>query len=130
MRSSNDVIETSSARRRPAVERKAWLAAAAAALGAVAASTCCIVPLVLFTLGVGGAWIGVLTGLAVYKWYIFAATALCLAIGFRLVYRPPAFAHGACASRAAARSTRVALWASTALVVAAVVLPYASLWLV
>jgi mercuric ion transport protein len=28
-------------------------------LGALAASSCCIIPLVLFTLGIGGAWIGI-----------------------------------------------------------------------
>jgi len=33
-------------------------------IGALVASSCCIVPLVLFSLGVGGAWIGNLTALA------------------------------------------------------------------
>ena len=33
-------------------------------LGAVAASSCCLVPLALFGIGVGGAWIGYLTRLA------------------------------------------------------------------
>ncbi|WP_342634038.1 mercuric transporter MerT family protein [Mesorhizobium waimense] len=33
-------------------------------LGALAASSCCIVPLVLFSLGIGGAWISNLTALA------------------------------------------------------------------
>jgi mercuric ion transport protein len=36
-------------------DRKAGLAAAGGVLGALAASSCCMVPLVLFALGIGGA---------------------------------------------------------------------------
>ena len=43
------------------------LVAAGGILGALAASSCCIVPLILFSLGIGGAWIGNLTALAPYK---------------------------------------------------------------
>lgn len=63
------------------------LLAAGGILGAVAASSCCIVPLVLFGLGVSGAWIGNLTRLAPYQPYFFAATAACLGYGYWLVYR-------------------------------------------
>jgi MerT mercuric transport protein len=38
-------------------------------LGAIAASSCCIAPLVLFSLGISGAWIGNLTALAPYQPY-------------------------------------------------------------
>jgi mercuric ion transport protein len=34
---------------------------------ALAASSCCVIPLVLFTLGVSGAWISHLTALAPYQ---------------------------------------------------------------
>jgi mercuric ion transport protein len=63
------------------------LIAAGGVLGALAASSCCIVPLVLFGLGVSGAWIGNLTRLAPYQPYFLAATAACLGYGYRLVYR-------------------------------------------
>jgi mercuric ion transport protein len=56
-------------------------------LGALAASSCCIVPLVLFGLGVSGAWIGNLTRLAPYQPYFIAATAACLGGGYWLLYR-------------------------------------------
>jgi mercuric transport protein len=47
-----------------------------AALGAaVAASACCTVPLVLVSLGIGGAWVSGLTALAPYRW-IFVTVAL------------------------------------------------------
>ncbi|MGH6856888.1 MAG: mercuric transporter MerT family protein [Methylocella sp.] len=67
-------------------------------LGAIAASSCCIAPLVLFSLGIGGAWIGNLTALAPYQPYFIAATLACLGYGYWLVYRPR---KGACAEGAA-----------------------------
>lgn len=42
---------------------------------AVAASACCTIPLVLVSLGVGGAWLGTLTALAPYRW-IFVGVAV------------------------------------------------------
>jgi len=67
----------------------ARLAAAGGILGALAASACCILPLVLFTLGISGAWIGNLTALAPYQPYSLATTAVFLGVGYYLVYRRP-----------------------------------------
>ena len=61
--------------------------AAGGVIGALAASSCCIVPLVLFGLGVSGAWIANLTQLAPYQPYFIAATVACLAGGYGLLYR-------------------------------------------
>jgi mercuric ion transport protein len=63
------------------------LIAAGGVIGALAASSCCILPLVLFGLGVSGAWIGNLTRLAPYQPYFIAATAACLGGGYWLRYR-------------------------------------------
>jgi mercuric ion transport protein len=63
------------------------LVAAGGILGAIAASSCCIAPLVLFSLGSSGAWIGNLTALAPYQPYFIAATLACLGHGYWLVYR-------------------------------------------
>ena len=56
-------------------------------LGALAASSCCIAPLVLFALGVSGAWIANLSQLAPYQPYFIAAAAGCLGAGYWLVHR-------------------------------------------
>ena len=56
-------------------------------LGALAASSCCVLPLVLFSIGVSGAWIGNLTALAPYQPYFIAATLACLGYGYWLVSR-------------------------------------------
>ena len=69
------------------VQRGQALIAAGGMLGALAASSCCILPLVLFSLGVGGAWIGNFTRLAPYQPYFIAATLLFLGCGYWLVYR-------------------------------------------
>jgi len=98
-------------------------------LGALAASSCCIVPLVLFTLGIGGAWIGNLTALAPYQPLFVAGTAGLLGYGFYLVYWKPrrACAEGtACARPIPNRFVRLALWIATALVIAAFAFNYAA----
>jgi mercuric ion transport protein len=70
-------------------------------LGANAASSCCIAPLVLFSLGISGAWIGNLTALAPYQPYFIAATLACLGYGYWLVYcrKNIACAEGAACAR-------------------------------
>jgi hypothetical protein len=62
--------------------------AAGGVLGALAASSCCILPLVLFSLGISGAWIGNLTALAPYKPYFAAATG-CSDTAITLFIRSP-----------------------------------------
>ena len=79
--------------------RKTWVAAGGI-LGALAASSCCILPLVLFSLGAGGAWIGNLTALAPYQPIFVAITLGFLGYGYWLVYRK---SEAACADGAASQ---------------------------
>jgi mercuric ion transport protein len=69
------------------IQRGSQLMAAAGILGALAASSCCILPHLLFSLGVRGAWIGNFTLLAPYQPYFTAATLVFLGAGYWLVYR-------------------------------------------
>src|ERR1700736_6040100 len=71
------------------IGRTQKLVAAGGILGAIAASSCCIAPLVLFSLGIGGAWIGNLTALAPYQPIFIVITLGFLAAGYYLVYRKP-----------------------------------------
>ena len=107
--------------------RKAGLAAAGGVLGALAASSCCIMPLALFALGIGGAWIGNLTALAPFQPIFVVATLGFLGTGYYLVYRRPkaACAGGAdCARPRPNRFVKLALWVASALVAAAIAFPY------
>ena len=103
------------------------LVAVGGILGAIAASSCCIVPLILFSLGIGGAWIGNLTALAPYKPLFVAGTAGLLGYGFYLVYWKPrrACADGAaCARPLPNRLVQFALWIASLLVIAAFAFDY------
>jgi len=107
-------------------DRRSWLAIGglAAALGA---SSCCVLPLVFFTLGISGAWIGNLTALAPYQSFFVGAALVLLALGLVRVYRRPqvACADGdTCARPLPARGMKVVLWASLALVLLAGAFPY------
>jgi mercuric ion transport protein len=113
-------------------EGTASLLAAGGLLGALAASTCCLLPLALFGLGVGGAWIANLTALAPYQPVFLGLTLACLLAGFWLVYRRPeaACAEGeACARPMPRRAVRIALSLATGLVAAALIVPPAASWL-
>lgn len=88
------------------------LVAVGGILGALAASSCCVVPLILFSLGIGGAWIGNLTALAPYKPLFVAGTASLLCYGFYLVHWKPRWASAddaACAPGSQPRRSALAL---------------------
>ena len=107
--------------------RRAGLAAVGGLFGALAAVSCCVMPLVLFALGISGAWIGNLTALAPYQPIFIGATLAFLATGYYLVYRKPraACAEGdACARPLPKWGVKLALWAATTLVASALAFPY------
>jgi len=61
----------------------------AGVLAAIGASVCCVGPLVLLTLGIGGAWIANLTALEPLRPWMIAATLLFLGLAFRRLYLQP-----------------------------------------
>lgn len=104
----------------------ARLIAAGGILGALAASSCCILPLVLFSLGISGAWIANFTALAPFKPYFAAGTLALLGYGYYLVYVKPkqACADGSCARPLPNRLVKSSLWIATVLVVVALAFDY------
>lgn len=98
------------------------IAATGGVIGAILASSCCIVPLVLVTLGASGAWIGNLAALEPYKPIFALVTIGFLGSGFWQVYRKPKIAcedGSYCATPASGWVTKSALWLATALVLLA-----------
>ena len=96
-------------------------------IGAVLASSCCIVPLLLVTLGVSGAWIGSLSALEPYKPWFAAVTMLFLGVGFWQVYWKPKqdCEEGSyCASPKSDRVVKIALWSATLLVALTLTIDY------
>ena len=98
------------------------VAAAGGVLAALAASSCCTLPLVLFSLGASGAWIGNFTRLAPYQPCFIAATIALLGYGYWLVYRASKLACAdseACARPLPNRFVKAGLITATVLVIAA-----------
>jgi copper chaperone CopZ len=91
-----------------------------AVVAAIAASSCCIGPLILAALGIGGA--GAFAALGAYRPYILGVTAALLAAGFYFTYRKPKAAVGdACGCEKpcpkAGRAGKIGLWTATGMVV-------------
>ncbi len=92
---------------------------------ALTASACCVGPLVLALLGLGGA--GLLVKLEPYRPAMVAVTTAFLGAGFWLTYRKPAPAAGPecdCEKPAVNRAGRIGLWVVTALVAGLLAFPY------
>jgi len=62
------------------------IAGVAAAIGA---SLCCVAPLVLLTLGIGGTWVASLTALEPYRPIFVGLTLVFLGLAFRRLYLVP-----------------------------------------
>ena len=99
--------------RSPASDMRSRWAAAGGIVGAIAASSCCILPLVLFSLGASGIWIGQLAALSPYQplFVLFAVAAL--GYGFYVRRRTAAVTCDdaqECARPAAQRVVTIAMW--------------------
>lgn len=109
-------------------DRARKLTVAGAMLAALAASSCCIGPLILAALGIGGA--GALALVGGYRPYILGVTAVLLASGFYLTYRKrraSAASGDACGceqpSPKAGGAGKIGLWIAAGMVVAIAAAP-------
>ena len=98
----------------------------AAGLAAIGASLCCIGPLVLLSLGIGGAWISNLTALESYQPVFVTITLVFLFLAFRKLYLVPRqCAPGdSCALPKVLRNQRIIFWIVTVVLIALVTFPY------
>jgi mercuric ion transport protein len=107
------------------------LLAGGAVVAAVAASVCCIGPLLLALLGLGGG--ALLLKLEPYRPYFLAATGSILAGAFYLTYRRASAEHcepgTACGSPGSRRGQKVVLWIVTGIVLLLAAFPYYSKYL-
>lgn len=61
----------------------------ASVLAAIGASVCCVGPLVLLALGIGGTWVGSLTAMELYRPFFVGLTLLFLGLAFHKLYLAP-----------------------------------------
>ena len=73
--------------KRPAPES---VALGAGGVAAVLTGTCCVVPLLLVSVGAGGAWLSYLRALEPYRWIFIGVAAVALAFAWKRIYRPAA----------------------------------------
>ncbi|MFV1996443.1 MAG: mercuric transporter MerT family protein [Acidiferrobacterales bacterium] len=98
----------------------------AAALAAIGASLCCVAPIVLLALGIGGAWVSSLTALTPYRWIFVTITLGFLGWSFYQLYiAPRKCAPGdVCAIPATRRNQRIIFWVVTVVLAALLTFPY------
>lgn len=103
---------------------KEKLASLGALVSASLASICCLGPVVLAGVGLGGASLA--AGLVKYRPLFLGLTGAFLASAFYLTYRkrPIDCADGRCEWRAGSRSMKTALWIVAVLVAGLVTYPY------
>ena len=109
-------------------EKKTRVGLLSAVIGAVAASICCVGPLVLLALGVGGAWVSSLTVLEPYRPFLILITLSFLGYAFYRVYRKSEAEEcedgSYCANPKSDRINKISLWIVTVLVLGLIAFPY------
>lgn len=92
----------------------------------IGASACCIGPLLLLSLGIGGAWVGNLTAMEPYSGYFTAITLVILGVVFHQLYiAPQRCEEGAvCANPKVLTNQRIIFWLVSIALIAMVGFPY------
>lgn len=97
-------------------------------IAAIAASLCCVGPLVLVMLGIGGAWVSNLALLEPFRPYFLGAALIALFFAWKKIYRAQAAAActpgSLCSMPHTNRVYKVLFWVVAVLIVAAFVFPY------
>ena len=96
-------------------------------IAAIAASLCCVGPLVLVMLGVGGAWVGNLALLEPFRPYFLGAAVIALFFAWKKIYRAPTAActpGSLCAMPQTNLVYKLLFWLVAVLVALALIFPY------
>jgi len=97
----------------------------AGVLASLGASVCCLGPLLLLSLGIGGAWIAHLTALEPLRPYFIGLTLLFLGLGFRRLYLvPSSCAPGSHCNERILKNQRLLFWITTALLLGLLATPW------
>jgi len=109
-------------------EKKTRRGLTGALVTAVAASVCCVGPLVLLGLGIGGAWVGNLTAFEPFRPYLMGITLVLLGYAFYNIYRKPKAEDckpgSYCANPKSDKINKISLWTVTILILGLLSVPY------
>ncbi|MBK4733009.1 mercury transporter MerT [Noviherbaspirillum sp. DKR-6] len=94
-------------------------------LAAIGASVCCVGPLLLLTLGIGGAWISNLVAFEPYRPLFIGLTVLFFAMAFRRLYlvKQVCSPGQACAIPVVVKRQRAIFWVVTVFIIGLLAFP-------
>lgn len=100
----------------------------AGVLAAIGASVCCVGPLLLLTLGIGGAWVSTMTALEPVRPYLMAVTLVFVGLAFRRLYLVPQVCEPGtpCADPRTLKRQRLLFWLVSFMLAALLALPLAA----
>ncbi len=102
-----------------------WLGIGAI-LAAIGASVCCVGPLLLLSLGIGGAWMSTLTSMETVRPFFFIVTLIFIGLGYRKLYLiPESCEEGqACAVPEVKQRQRMIFWIGSILILLLLAFPW------
>jgi mercuric ion transport protein len=103
-------------------------ALAAGGIAALLAGVCCVVPFVLVSVGLGGAWLANLQAFAPYRPLFIGVAVAALGAAAWRIYRPTATCKPGeiCSVSRVKRSYRIGFWSIAAILLIMVAFPYAA----
>lgn len=107
-------------------EPKSAAALVAGGVAALLASACCLGPLLLVSLGLGGAWMGQLQALDPFRPYTIGIALVALFLAYRRIFRPQSACEPGevCAVPRNRRAYKILFWFVAGLVLVAIIYPY------
>jgi mercuric ion transport protein len=102
-----------------------WLGIGAV-LAAIGASVCCVAPLLLLSLGIGGAWISTLTSMEAVRPFFIILTLVFIGLGYRKLYLLPVNCEEgeACASAEVKQNQQLIFWMGSGLILLLLAFPW------
>jgi len=102
-----------------------WLGIGAV-LAAIGASACCVGPLLLLSLGIGGAWMSTLTSMETVRPFFFIITLIFIGLGYRKLYLIPENCEEGevCAVSEVKQRQRMIFWAGSVLILFLLAFPW------
>ena len=97
--------------------------------GAIVASTCCVLPVILFAVGISGAWISNLVSLARYKPFFIMLSLVFIGTGFWMVYFKPQISiprvqSTSCYRPFSEKTIKIMLWSAVIIILIVFLIPY------
>ena len=106
-------------------KKKSWLGIGAL-LAAIGASVCCVGPLLLLSLGIGGAWMSTLTSMETVRPFFFIITLIFIGLSYRKLYLiPDSCEEGEdCTSPEVKQKQRTIFWIGSGLILLLLAFPW------